>query len=141
MAPSQHIQLVYQRWFRDSWQRTSFVLVTLTTVPSESTRLLHNTDSTLTPEIQQGPNHVDGQINCLSAHLMYQSVDNEMSLPFLLIVGVSALAFAGGWIYLFCSIPLLENKLAFDADHGPPRNGGGANGAPSPYTNRAAMRR
>ena len=92
----------------------------------------------------QGPNHVDGQINCLSAHLKYQSVDNEVSLAFLLIVGVSALAFAGGWIFLFCSIPLLENKLAFDADHGPPRNGADANGAkgmPSPYTNRAAMRR
>ena len=94
----------------------------------------------------QGPNHVDGQINCLSAHLKYQSVDNELSLAFLLIVGVSALAFAGGWIFLFCSIPLLENKLAFDADHGPARNGADANGAgakgmPSPYTNRAAMRR
>ena len=94
----------------------------------------------------QGPNHVDGQINCLSAHLMYQEVDNELSLTFLLIVGVSALAFAGGWVFLFCSIPLLDNKLAFDVSHGstkngPGANGGGARGMPSPYTSRAAMRR
>jgi hypothetical protein len=79
-------------------------------------------------------------VNCFSAIMYFvDQTDQSMDASFIIIVGTSAFAFLGGWVYLFMSVPLLESggDGNLDENQGDVQTGD----AMSPYHSRTATLR